>query len=76
MGEEELRQIVERLAVLETQMKTETEARRDMDKKLDEMLLKMTRYEGKVGGIILMLAAVGTFVRLIWVDIKRIFGGD
>ena len=44
-----------------------------IEEKLDSLLLKFARYEGKLGGILMVLAALGACFKLFWTDIKNLF---
>lgn len=44
------------------------------DAKLDAMLNKLTRYEGKLGGALMVLSAVWVFFKFLWEDIIRLLG--
>ena len=44
-----------------------------IEEKLDSLLLKFARYEGKLGGILMVLAALGACFKLFWIDIKNLF---
>ena len=56
----------ERIANLEQKMERQEE-------KLDSLLLKFARYEGKLGGILMVLAAITACFKLFWTDIKNLF---
>lgn len=44
-----------------------------VEEKLDSLLMKFARYEGKLGGILMVLAALAACFKLFWQDIKNAF---
>jgi hypothetical protein len=58
-------EINERLAVLEAIVAEMKESRKEESRKLDEMIRKFDRYEGKFGGILLAAGAIFAFLKSV-----------
>jgi uncharacterized membrane protein YjjP (DUF1212 family) len=67
--------MAERVATLEEQVEAQGEQLDEANKKLDELLLKFTRYEGWWGGIFAIGSAVLVFAKFAWADLKSLFTG-
>ena len=69
--------IVERLAKLEARHDLVKE---DLDKvaeQLTKINSKLDKYEGRWGGILMVVSAVATMLAIFWSTIERkVFGGD
>lgn len=83
--ETELDDILERVTRAEEQLKHATSAAQTSHKEVQESLnsiesriaimeRSLTKYQGFIGGIMLILTAVGTFLTLFWDIISRKFG--
>lgn len=77
MDEEEKIAIYTRLALLEERDERDRKLNADafeevnhkvdsVDDKLDKLLLRFEKYEGKLGGIILAFSLIGIFIKLSW----------
>lgn len=74
--------VEEKVDHIEGRVDKHYESAKEREAKLDtigaqqnEMLRELSRYRGFVGGILLVLTAISTFVKLFWEDFKaRVFG--
>lgn len=72
--------IHERLAVLESEIahiQKDASERYDhlknVETKLDTLNLELQQYRGMVGAVLLVVTAIGTFVKLFWHDVIKFF---
>lgn len=67
----------ERMARIETQLdshiRDEEEHMHQMDEKLDNIQLELSRYRGFIGGILLVASAVGAFLKFFFDDLAKVF---
>ena len=67
----------ERMARIETQLSShiddEEKHMHQMDEKLDNIQLELSRYRGFIGGILLVATAVGTFLKFFLEDVVKVF---
>lgn len=82
LGDKDLIGIYERLATLESLADEAHRERNEIRVSLKnlndtqvEMLQKLSRYDGKMGGIILAFAAITATLKLFWEDIRNVFRG-
>lgn len=75
------RDILQRVARLEQRAESQKEVDKKRDvqvasiiTKLDTMELNLARYRGLVGGVLLVVTAVVTFIKFVWSDLLNFFG--
>lgn len=75
------KEIYERLATLEALAEAGKEERAEIKNEMrsvrntvEAMDKKLSRYEGKLGGIFIVVAALGALIKWLWVDIKAFLG--
>lgn len=79
--EDHTKEVYERLAKLEVLAAAGKEERLEIREEmhsvrttLEAMDKKLSRYEGKLGGIFIVVAALGALVKWLWVDIRAFLG--
>jgi hypothetical protein len=75
------KEIYERLATLETLAEAGKQERAEIKEEMhsvrttvEAMDKKLSRYEGKLGGIFIVVAAIGALLKWLWVDIRAYLG--
>lgn len=81
MSEALEREILERISKIEQQVEDHTvdddkrfEQMASIDAKLDKLELDLARYRGLVGGVLLVVTALVSFVKFFWEDALKFFG--
>lgn len=82
--EDHEKEVYERLAKLEVLAEAGKEERAEIREEMhsvrttvEAMDKKLSRYEGKLGGIFIVVAALGALLKWLWVDLRNLLGkGD
>lgn len=81
MSDKDEKEILQRVAKIEQQIEDHAAAddRRfsqmaTIDAKLDRLELDLARYRGLVGGVLLVVTALISFVKFFWADTLKFFG--
>lgn len=60
---------------LDSHVKREDKSMEEVVEKLDTIELELSRYRGFIGGVLLMVTAIVTFLKMFGADIKEFFIG-
>lgn len=81
MADREEKEVLQRVAKLEQRIddRKAVDQKRDrqmetINSKLDRMELDLARYRGLVGGVLLVVTAIVSFVKFFWADTLKFFG--
>lgn len=81
MSQTDDREILQRIAKIEQRIddRKDIDRKRDsqmasINTKLDRLELDLARYRGLVGGVLLVVTAIISFVKFFWADTLKFFG--
>lgn len=69
---ERVAKIEERVKHIDQLATRRNERTRRIEEKLDSMEKDLERYRGMVGAVLLVVTAIGTFVKLFWQDLLKL----